>query len=577
LAKIVLGIKYMSHDTAAAVGVDGEILAACEQERYTLDKHSKKFPVDAINDCFRLAGVSLSDVSLIAVGGDPMETIRRTWLRPAMEDPRRIGMMVAEFEKLERCYRLEETIRKTLGWKGDVKFYPHHVAHIASAYFPSGFESALAVSMDGVGDNKSSLIGVYNQDGLRIIHEGNDYPDSLGLCYSAITRYLGWRNVEHEGVIMGLAAFGDPFAKIPGRDITYYDVFSDIIEADGYNYRINKDWLVYYFVRDTWVSERLIEMLGPRRAREDPVEQRHMDVAAALQRRLEDVVLRMLKRAIDETGEKKLVLAGGVGLNCSMNGRIEASGLFDEVFVPAGAGDQGLAIGAAYLGMKDIGLEIPLKRRHDYYLGAFSSDAEVSSALTEAGLPFRKSDDVCRDVAKALHEGKVVGWYQGRAEFGPRALGNRSILAKPSPGAMRDKINAEVKYREWFRPLAPAVKKERVADYFTIGQDSPHMLYAATVRPEAEKAVEATVHVDKSSRVQTVDKEMNERFWRLLDEFEALGGVPVVLNTSFNIRGEPIMNTPAQAIRCFNGTKIDLLAINDFIVEKENLPKGQVP
>ena len=574
--KAILGIKYLAHDTAAAVMVDGKLLAACEQERYTLDKHSRLFPVDAIHDCLRKARLTMDDVGEIAFGGDPEACIRRTYLESAIRDPKRVGMLIQEFDRVKEMFNVEEIIREKTGFQGKITFFDHHLTHLASSYFPSGFQDAVLLSIDGVGDNKTMKLGVGRGGAIEALHEEYDYPHSLGLAYAAITCYLGWKNVHHEGIIMALACFGDSDHIVPGQNRSYYSFFEDIIQYDGrYGITINPEWMAYYYERNKWVSDRFVEVFGPRRKYDlATLNQHHKDISAALQRRLEEVVLGVLRNARKDTGLKHLCLSGGVALNCSMNGRIERERVFDQIFVQPASGDAGLAIGACFLAQRARDPNYRPVKNHNYYLHSEFTDAEMEQALKEANVPYTRPADLYGELAKKLAAGKVLAWYQGGSEFGPRALGNRSILAKPFPDGMRDHINDHVKFREYFRPLAPACLKEYLHEYFDIGQESPHMLIACKVQPAKKTAIPATVHVDDSCRVQSVGPDNNERFYKLLKAFHAESGCPVLLNTSFNVKGQPIVHTPQQAIACFLGTQIDLLALGDFLVDKEAIRRG---
>ncbi len=566
----ILGIKYLAHDTAAALMVDGRLVAACEQERYTLDKHSRLFPVDAIRDCLRRAGLTMADVDEIAFGGDPAACIRRTYLETAIKDPRRVGMLIQEFERIKEMYHAEDIVREKTGFKGKITFFDHHLTHLASSYYPSGFQNAILLSIDGVGDNKSMKLGIGRGGAIEVVREDYDYPHSLGLVYAAITCYLGWKNVHHEGIIMALACFGDADAIVPGQNRSYYSFFEDIVLYDGtYGIKVNPEWMAYYFERDKWVSERFVGVFGPRRKYDlATLSQHHKNIAAALQRRLEEVVLGVLRNARQDHGIGHLCLSGGVALNCSMNGRIARERIFDEIFVQPASGDAGLAIGACHLAQRARDPNYRPKKNHDYYLHGEFTAAAMEQALKQAKVAYTRPDDLYAATANRLADGKVVGWYQGGAEFGPRALGNRSILAKPYPESMRDHINDHVKFREYFRPLAPAVMQEHLHEYFDIGQESPHMLIACKVQPARKSAIPATVHVDDSCRVQSVGPDNNERFYRLLKAFHAQTGCPVLLNTSFNVKGQPIVQTPEQAIACFLGTQIDVLVLGDFVVDK---------
>ena len=569
--RIVLGIKYLGHDTAASLMIDGDLIAACAQERYTLDKHSRAFPSEAINDCLRIGNVSLKEVDQIAFVGDLRYLVREHYLRPAFQDDARLDYLVDDFERIKIALGMESEIRERTGYDGEIEFYRHHLCHAASTYFPSGYKDALIYSVDGIGERESTLLASGVGGKITTHFDGNVYPNSLGLIYSALTYYLGWRHHCDEGIVMGLASYGDPYARIPGQKSTYYDVFEEIITEDGdYGFRIDMTWADYFETRDKWISEKFIETFGPKREDGEPVLQRHKDLAATLQARLENIVLRQLKRARNEFDHGRLCLAGGVALNCSMNGQIVASGLFDEIFVTPASGDDGTTVGACYLGTDQLTSGgIKPKKSFDFYKGYRADEEEIADAAKASSHTVSRPSDLDAKVAKHISDGKIVAWFQGGAEFGPRALGNRSILARPFPAEMKDFINARVKFREEFRPFAPAVMKEHQHQYFGLTQDSPHMMIACEAKGESSAKIPAVVHVDNTCRVQTVSPDYNARFYKLIEAFYELTGVPVILNTSFNVRGQPIVNTPKQAVATFESTMIDVLAIGDWLIEKQ--------
>jgi carbamoyltransferase len=571
---VILGIKYIGHDATAALLIDGKIVAACEQERYTRDKHSSRFPIDAINDCLKLGGVTLDEVDEIATNNEIDRLITQTYLQPAIADPSRIGILVRDMERIRRFYTLPDKIREETGYKGPVTCYRHHLCHVASSYFPSGFNEALCVSYDGLAEFETGLLASGIDGKIEVLHDRNNYPNSLGLLYSGLTDYLGWKHHYDEGIIMGLAPYGDPNARIPGSSMTYLDVFTDILRETGpYDFEVDQTWMSYYYVRDKWVGDRFFELMGPKRVPGSEITQHHKNIAAALQARLEQVVLNQLRHARKEFGFSRLALAGGVALNCSLNGRILREGIFDEIFVQPGSGDSGTTIGACYLGYMARGHKLKPRREHNFYLGSAFSPAETRDAFKAAGVRFSEPDNLFEVVARKLAEGKIVGWMQGRAEFGPRALGNRSILCRPFPAAMKDHLNARVKFREEFRPFAPAVLGEHASSHFHIAQESPHMLMAVNAVSPFEK-IAATVHVDESCRVQTVYEKNNPPFRKLLEAFFKETGVPVLLNTSFNVKGQPIVNSPKDAIDCFLSTNIDCLVVESCLAEKPDNPQG---
>lgn len=548
----ILGISHGGWDTAAALMMDGRIVAACEQERYSGDKHTRAFPREAAMDCLRMGGIDIASVDEVALSFDPELIPEGT--------PRRATRSRQQYEEL---------VRRELGHTGPVTFHSHHRCHVASACYPSGFERCIVASYDAIGEHTSSLLCAADLGNLEILHEGSVFPHSLGLVYTAVTFYLGWTISCDEGIVMGLAGYGDPTHTVPGTSQTYEDVFREMVRPDGdFGVRIDPEWFAYPTKRDTWISERFIATLGPRRAPGAPVEQHHMDVAAALQQRLESIVVEQLRRAAAlRPDHRRLCLAGGVALNCSMNGAIERARIFDEIFVFWAAGDNGGCVGACYLAQRAHDPELRPIRFTDCYLGSGFDDAQIVRAATDAGLVARRSKDVFADTAEILAEGAIVGWFQGRSEHGPRALGNRSILAAPYPAQMKDTLNRRVKFREPFRPFAPAVLADHADEYFELLQPSPHMLIAARARPRAHEEIPATIHHDGTARVQTVRATDNPRFHDLLRAFHRRTGCPVLLNTSFNVKGQPMVNTPQQAIECFRSTEIDVLVLGDYVLD----------
>ena len=567
----ILGIKYGGHDTSAALMIDGELIAACAQERYTHDKHSRLFPNEAVNDCLKIGNISIDQIDEIAFVNDIKSFLREIYLKPAIDNDIRLDFLVKDIDKFLKLYNSEKTIRDNLSYKGKINFYRHHLCHVASSYYPSGFEDALCFSIDGMAESETGIIAAANSGSIKVLYDKNVYPHSLGLLYSAITDFLGWKNHCDEGIIMGLASYGNPLEKIPGLEKTYISVFEEILQELGdFKYEVNLELVNYYTERDKWVTKKFIEIFGKKRKYEEPILDHHKNIAAALQLRLEQVVLKQLKIAKEKYGFNKLCLSGGVALNCSLNGKIEQSKMFEEIYIQPASGDDGCAIGACYLANIESN-KIPLKiqtKMHNSYLGSRFSMREIEDAILKSKLEYDKPNNLYKTIAKNLEEGKIIGWFQNAAEFGPRALGNRSILCRPYPKEMKDHLNNQVKFREDFRPFAPSVLDRFQKDYFNITQDSPHMLIATTVKKEMKDKIPAVVHVDDTCRVQTVKKDINERFYLLLEAFNDLTKIPVILNTSFNIKGQPIVNTPFEAIETFKNTKIDLLAMGDFVITK---------
>ncbi len=594
---LVLGISAFYHDSAAALIRDGEIIAAAQEERFTRKKHDPDFPARAIAYCLKEAKIDASAIDRVVFYEKPFlkfERLVETYLAFAPNGfaSFRKSMPLWIGEKLfQRDLLLRElkAIDPALGDKAKLRFCEHHFSHAASAYYPSPFQSALVLTMDGVGEWATTSAAIGEGADLRITREIH-FPHSLGLLYSAFTYYTGFKVNSGEYKVMGLAPYGEPrFAKL---------IFEHLIDVkDDGSFRLNQDYFGYC-TGLTMTNARFDAIFGgpPRRASE-PLEQRHMDLAASVQAVTEEVVLRLTRALASESGLRNLCLAGGVALNCVANGKMLRDGKFDEIFVQPAAGDAGGALGAAlavYF-QENQGAAIKNAKRpdamHGAYLGPSYAQSEIEDRLAAAGAVFPVFDDaqLIEKTAAALAAGQAVGWHQGRMEFGPRALGNRSILGDPRSPTMQKALNLKVKYRESFRPFAPSVLREKVADWFELDADSPYMLLVAPVKEErcrkmseAELAlfgidklnvqrsdIPAVTHVDYSARVQTVHPETNPRYHALVTRFEALTGCPVLINTSFNVRGEPIVNTPEDAFRCFMGSEIEYLAVGNCVLVKD--------
>jgi carbamoyltransferase len=565
----ILGIKYGGHDTSASILINGKIVASCAQERYSKDKHSRKFPLEAIQDCLRIAKISINELNEISFVGETEPYFREMYLKPALKSKKRLDFLVSDIEKIGKILTVEEKIRKVLSFKGKIKFYPHHLCHLASSYYPSGFDKALCMSIDGVGEYQTDMIALGSKNKLEIIEESNVYPNSLGLLYSAITHYLGWKHHCDEGIIMGLAPYGNAHSKIKNLKQTYYQFFKKILIPESpIKFTVNLDYIDYFNSRDKWVTNKFIKIFGKKREYSDPITQHHKNIAAALQLFLEEFVLKKIKYLKKKYKSDYLCLSGGVALNCSMNGKIEKSKIFKKIYIQPASGDDGCSMGACFLGYKNYS-SAKIKKNLNSYLGSSFSDKDIKNTIKKYNFKFIKSSNIFRDTAKYLNNGKIVSWFQGSAEFGPRALGNRSILCKPYPASMKDYLNKRVKFRENFRPFAPAVLDTFQSKYFSINQDSPHMLIACKVKSKYKDKIPAVVHIDNTCRVQTIKKDLNQKFYKLVKEFYNISRIPVVLNTSFNIKGQPIVNTPKEAIDTFLKTNIDVLAIGNYLAVKK--------
>jgi carbamoyltransferase len=598
----VLGISAFYHDSAAALIRDGEIVAAAQEERFTRKKHDPGFPAHALDYCLRAGNVTLDDVDHVVFYDKPLlkfERLLETYLAFAPRGFKSFSMAIPVWlrEKLFLKTLLTKELEKR-GTRKDVAqrllFSEHHLSHAASAFFASPFEEAAVLTMDGVGEWATTSLAHGKGNSLEVWREIH-FPHSLGLLYSAFTYYTGFKVNSGEYKVMGLAPYGQPrFApKILEHLID--------LKPDG-TFRLNLDFFDYC-TGLTMTNARFDELFGgPPRKPEDKLTQREMDLAASIQTVTEEVVLRLTRSIARSTGLKKLCLAGGVALNCVANGKVLRDGQFEDIWIQPAAGDAGGALGAAlvaYHMYKGQPRKLPgngTDLMRGAYLGPAFTQDECERRLRAVGARFAVLDDAgtIDTCAKTLAEGKALGWFQGRMEFGPRALGGRSILGDARSPTMQSVLNLKVKYRESFRPFAPSVLRERVAEWFELDYDSPYMLLVADVverrrrrMTEAEQAlfgieklnvprseIPAVTHVDYSARIQTVHADTNPRYHALISRFEALTGCPVIVNTSFNVRGEPIVCTPEDAFRCFMGTEIEALAVGNCFLRKEEQDKS---
>ena len=593
----VLGISAFYHDSAAAIVVDGDIAAAAQEERFSRKKHDARFPARAVAYCLEHCGSRLDDVDAVVFYEKPLikfERLLETYLAFAPRGFRsfRMAMPVWLREKLFQKRLLTKELRKfAADFDAEKKllFSEHHLSHAASAFYPSPFDEAAVLTMDGVGEWSTTSLAVGRGKSLEIAKEIH-FPHSIGLLYSALTYYLGFKVNSGEYKVMGLAPYGEPkYAQ---------KILSHIIDlkADG---SFNLDQRYFDYCTGLTMTSRAFSRLFGQPVR-DPgtqrLEQFHMDMAASIQAVTEEVMLRLARSVRAETGQRRLCLAGGVALNCVANGKILREGIFDQLWVQPASGDAGGALGAALVGYHTF-FDKPRRvsaseadGMHGSYLGPVFEQASIDAALRKIGARFStwEEAELVDITARALAEGQAVGWMQGRMEYGPRALGARSVLGDPRSPTMQKTLNLKVKYRESFRPFAPSVLREKSADWFELNTDSPYMLVVAPVRADrhremtaAEHAlfgidklnvprsdIPAVTHVDYSARVQTVSKATNPLYYRLISRFNELTGCPVLVNTSFNVRGEPIVCTPQDAFRCFMGSEIDLLAIGNCLLRK---------
>ena len=592
----ILGISAFYHDSAAALVEDGRIVSAAQEERFTRRKHDPRFPAAAAAYCLETAGGDLGHVDHVAFYEKPFlkfDRLLETYfaMAPHGFGSFRRAMPLWIKDKLFQKSMLGKALRQLPGgdrWNGSLLFTEHHQSHAASAFFPSPFASAAVLTMDGVGEWCTTSLGHGTANRLEILKEIH-FPHSLGLLYSAFTYYCGFKVNSGEYKLMGLAPYGQPrFAQ------TILEHLIDL-RADG---SFHLDQRYFDYAAGLTMTSRAFDALfgGPPRRSEQPLTQREMDLAASIQQVTEEVVLRLARHARHLTGERQLCLAGGVALNCVANGKLHRAGIFDDIWVQPAAGDAGGALGAALAAWHQFAdqprvIEGGRDTMQGAYLGPSYEQGEVEARLTAAGARFERLEPevVTGSTADALAEGKAVGWMQGRMEFGPRALGNRSILGDPRSPTMQKLLNLKVKYRESFRPFAPSILREDVADWFEFDDDSPYMLMVGDVVARrrrdmtageqclfgidklnvARSEIPAVTHIDYSARIQTVHRETNFPYWALLSSFKQRTGCPILVNTSFNVRGEPIVATPEDAFGCFMGTDIERLVVGNCMLNKE--------
>ncbi len=594
----IIGISAFYHDAAASLVIDGEIVAAAQEERFTRKKHDAGFPRYALEYCLREAGLNLEQIDLVAFYDKPLlkfERLLETYLAFAPRGYQSFKMAIPIWlrEKLFLKDLLKKQLNKGLpdfDWEKRLVFSEHHLSHAASAFFPSPYDSAAVLTLDGVGEWATSSVALGHKNRLEVVKEIH-FPHSLGLLYSAFTYYTGFRVNSGEYKLMGLAPYGAP---------RYTDVILNKLvdlKEDG-SFRLDCDYFDYC-VGLTMTNSRFDDLFGqPPRKPEESLSQFHMDIAASIQQVTEEIVLRMTRSIAKETGERNLCLAGGVALNCVVNGKILRDGKFDGIWIQPAAGDAGGSIGAA-LGAYHLHCGKPRSKRtgtdgmSGAYLGPQFEQTEIEQRLNAAGAAFSVVDDaeIISEAVDALVAQKALGWFQGRMEFGPRALGARSILGDPRSPDMQKLLNLKVKFRESFRPFAPAVLHDEAANWFELEaqHSSPYMLLVVNINSERQltmteeqsslfgieklnvprSEIPAVTHIDYSARIQTVHHDTNPRFHTLLSEFNRRTGCPILVNTSFNVRGEPIVCSPEDAFRCFMGSEIETLVIGNCILQKE--------
>lgn len=590
----ILGISALYHDSAAALIHNGEILAAVQEERFSRKKHDNRIPFNAIDYCLSVAGLSMFELDAVVYYDQPLLTLDRYVKNllalgkdSAFQIEKRLDGLVTSRMKIDSLLRDRYGV---LGKNDKLYTVEHHVSHAASAFYPSPFETAAILTVDGVGEWATTTIGKGAGNKIAIIEE-IDYPHSIGLMYSAFTAFCGFKVNSGDYKFMGLAPYGES---------VYYDLIREKIidvKADG-SFRLNLEYFDFY--RGQFMTNEKFAALfgGPARKAESKITRREMNIAASAQKVTEEILLSLARHAKEITGESRLVMAGGVALNCVANGKILDSGIINDIWIQPAAGDAGGSLGCALYACYNL---LACERKIDSgdsqkgsYLGPEFSHDEIAKFLDGIGAAYHEvsGEKLFESIAKEISDGKVIGWYQGRMEFGPRALGNRSILGDPRSEKMQSILNLKIKYRESFRPFAPAVLLEDVSDYFETKHDSPYMLLVSGVKENRRKAfdkekflseyeddmlpvvnasrsdVPAITHIDYSARVQTVDGKHNPEFYNLLREFKRQTGCSVLINTSFNVRGEPIVCTPNDAYLCFMRTEMDILVLGNFVLYK---------
>ncbi|KNY25715.1 carbamoyltransferase [Pseudobacteroides cellulosolvens] len=598
----ILGISAYYHDSAAALLVDGVIIAAAQEERFTRKKQDERFPVNAVNYCLSEAKISIRDVDKIVYYEKPLLKFERLLETYISCSPRGFASYIKSMPIwLKEKLFLKKLLKTELASLGNCKvnelpqllFTEHHMSHAASAFYPSPFKKAAVLCVDGVGEWATTSVWMGEDNSLTPLWQ-MDFPHSLGLLYSAFTYYTGFKVNSGEYKLMGLAPYGNP---------TYVDLILDNIidlKDDG-TFRLNMKYF-NYTTGLTMTSNEFHKLFGgPPRKSESVITQREMDIARSIQQVTEEIILRLSRTIKKETGAENLCLAGGVALNCVANGRVLSEGIFKDIWIQPASGDSGGALGAA-LSVWHQYLKQPRNSAKGdsmkgSYLGPSQKPESIKDYLDSVKAKYKNlnDDELYANLAKILVEGKVIGWFQGRMEFGPRALGGRSIIGDPRNSKMQSVMNLKIKYRESFRPFAPSVLHEKAGDYFQLDHESPYMLLVAPVVQDirvnmtkeqdelfgieklnvARSSIPAVTHVDYSARVQTVHEETNPRYYRLIKEFGKLSGCSVIVNTSFNVRGEPIVCTAEDAYRCFMRTDMDYLVLENFILAKNDQPKVQ--
>ncbi len=573
---IILGVSCYFHDASACIIRDGKLIAAVEEERFTRRKHDISFPINSITYCMKEAGVTANNIDYVGFYEKPLLKFERFLYQNLEHFPKSLGVFLKSMPSwINEKLRIRRTLRKKIGYKGSVFYVPHHLAHAASSYLVSPFKESAILTTDGVGEWATTALG-YAKGNKIVLNKQIYFPHSIGLLYSTVTAYLGFSVNNSEYKVMGLSPYGD----LTDAN-TYYQKFKQIVDVkkDG-SYAMNMSYFCYTY-KEQMPNERFCELFGgPIRKSKDELTQRHKDIAAGLQKITEDIMFNMLNALYEEAKSENLCMAGGVALNSVANGKILSKTPFKKLFIQPAAGDGGTSLGAAYYVYNSI---LGNERNYvlkDAYLGPSFKAEEIKEFLGENAVKysmFKDDKELINKTAKLIRNGNVIGWFQGRMEWGPRALGARSILSDPTREDMKDILNLKVKHREKFRPFAPVVCEDDAKDYFEcdlpIQEPTDFMLMVYPIKKNKQKLIPAVTHIDGSGRLQTIRRNQNPLYYDLIKEFGKLSGVPILINTSFNIRGEPIILSPYDAYKCMMGTGIDYLVIDKFLIKREDNSK----
>ncbi len=567
----ILGISAYYHDSAAVLIKDGKIVCGAEEERFTRKKHDNGFPFKAIEFCLKEAGISIKQVNYVSYYEKPLLKFERLMETFVETYPCSLKVFLKGMpEHLDYKIKIQKTIKDKLKYKGKVYFVPHHLSHAAASYYASPFKDSAVLTIDGVGEYQTTAL--WKGEGNKInLLKSIDFPDSLGLLYSTFTAFLGFKINDDEYKVMGLAAYGKPkYTK---------QIYKLIDVKDDGSFRMDQSYFAYRESFKMW-SKKFVKLFGKPRQPEGVMTQKHKDIAASLQKVTEEIYFKILNHLYkqininnQQSAISNLCLSGGVALNALANGKIYENTPFKNIYVFGAAGDSGGALGSALLTYYFILGKNRRNKIKDLYFGSSYSNSEIEKELEAYGLSYRKfssEEKLIAEAAKLLSEGKIIGWFQGKMEFGPRALGSRSILSSPNPRAMKEKVN-RIKVREQFRPFAGSILQEKVDEYFKVPEKthwSPFMIFCFIVKKDKRKELAAIVHEDNTCRVQTVNRKDNGRYYKLINKYYNLTGTPCILNTSFNLKGEPVVENPKQAIEDFLKTKMDHLVVGDYLVSK---------